>query len=115
MTTYPHHMNATEKAICNKLLAAIIATEGLFMRVYDGEEWATEWTRDLDLIRPEIAATEETRIYLMDVDANGAATRLGSILLIHGNDEDVISDSSWNPKAPGAEHLVDRLCAAANA
>jgi hypothetical protein len=116
MTSYTSHIRPTERRICDRILAAILATEGLFVRVYDGEEWATEWTRDLALVRPEIAATDETRLFLMDVDAEtGAATRLGSILLIHGNEEDLISDSSWNPKAAGAEQLVERLCQAGNA
>lgn len=115
MTHFPAHMSATEKTICNRLFKAILADAGnLHMRIYDGEDWATDWTRDLSKVRPEIHATDATRVFLMAVSPTGAATRIGSILLIHGNEEDLISDASWNSKHPENEAIIDRLTNAAN-
>ena len=115
MPHFPAHLSKTEAAIINKLITAILERPNLMARVYDGEEWATEWTRNRSTMQQEIAATDETRIYITALDKNGAATRIGSILLIHGNDEDVISDASWNPKHPYAEPTIDTLCKEANA
>ena len=113
--TFPAHMNATEKTICNRLFKAVLAEAGnLHMRIHDGEEWATEWTRDLAKVRPEIHATDATRVYIMAVSPDGAAARMGSILLIHGNEDDLVSDASWNSRQPDAEALIDRLCNAAS-
>lgn len=116
MAHYPAHMSKTEKTICNRLFRAIHDhPDNLHLRIYDGEDWATEWTRDLSKVFPEIHATDATRVFLMAVSPEGAANRIGSILLIHGNEEDVISDFSWNSKNPQNEAILDHLCKIANA
>lgn len=118
MAQWPQHMDPTEGRICNRVLTAILAhPRNLFVRVFDGEEWATDWTRDRATIQRETAATDMTRWFLMSCTTpeGGAARRLGSILLIHGNAEDVISDASWNPREADAESIVNALCAVAEA
>lgn len=103
-------MSHTERRICDRLFANILAHDDLLFRIHDGEDWSTDWTRDVPAARQHVAATDETRIFITRVQATGAARRVGSILLIHGNEEDVISDSSWNPRVEDAEQLIDRLC-----
>jgi hypothetical protein len=114
--TYAAHIAADEKTICNRLIAAALAhPRNLLIRVYDGEEWATDWTDNAAAIKQAIAATSETRLYFSARAENGGARRIGSILLIHGNGEDLISDSSHNPNDEQAESIIDALCNAANA
>lgn len=112
MAHWPDHMDATEAAICNKTLTRILSNpRHLMVRVFDGEEWATGWTRDRAAIQRETAATDETRWFLTETETaeGGAGRRIGSILLIHGNGEDVISDTSWNPRVSHAQELLDQL------
>jgi hypothetical protein len=91
--TFTDHMDPTEIKIISTLLDRILA-KGHFIKVYDGEEDATGWTRDLDVIRPEIAATDETYILIGNANGPTKVDRIGSIFLVHGNIEDVISDVS---------------------
>lgn len=114
MTHFPKHMDATEAKIANRLLTAILRHPDLLVRVFDGEEWSTDWTRDRAAIQRETAATDMTRYSITRLADNGAARRLGSILLIHGNGEDVISDYSWNTKVDAVEALLDEVCDYAN-
>ncbi|MBD3755904.1 MAG: hypothetical protein IE937_09735 [Gammaproteobacteria bacterium] len=109
MAEFPTHMRKVEADIVNKLLTRILSHKDLLIRVYDGVEWATDWTRNRAEVQRETAATDETRYCIIRIAENGAATRIGSILLIHGNDEDVISDASWNPKLEDAESLIEDL------
>lgn len=112
---FPVHMDKVEAQIVNRLLTYTLGhPDVLMVRVYDGEEWATEWTRSRAEIQREVAATDMTRLFIMKVNPNGAAHRMGSILLVHGNVEDVVSDGSWNPKQEGAEALINAIMAAAN-
>lgn len=104
MAHFPEHLDATEAKIINALLTRVLA-EGLHVKVYDGEEFSTELTRDRALIQRETAATEETTYVLYH-----GKDRLGSVWLIHGNGEDVLSDYSWNTKVEDAEAIMDRLC-----
>lgn len=110
---YPNHLQTVEKQICDSLVtAAINRPEGLFIRVYDGEEWATKWTRDAKAISAATAATDETSYHFGVKNAEGKMNAKGYILLIHGNDEDLISDSAHKNDDPEAEKLIDALCAA---
>ncbi|PCD76765.1 hypothetical protein CLN94_06570 [Pseudothioclava arenosa] len=106
---FPHWMDKTEARIANKLLTAILSDKELFVRVYDGEDWVTEWTRDRAAIQRETAQTEVTRYYIARQPEGGGAQRVGSFLLIHGNGEDVLSDGSWNPRCDGAEAFIDGM------
>jgi hypothetical protein len=90
---FPDHLDPTERVIISKLLDTILAA-GYSIDVRDaygdGDE-PMEPTNNRTLIEAEVAATGETCLDIYDAD--GAR---GFILLIHGNGEDVISDSSDN-------------------
>ncbi len=96
---YPDHYLAphlsTERQIVDKLIDTILANETYSISIYDGEEWALAGSRDKDKITAEIAATDETTLRVRDIgsaDEGRPARVVGWVLLIHGNDADVISD-----------------------
>lgn len=95
-TTYPDHMSRTERHIVDAILTAAIDTKGYLVRVDDDEEPATEWTRDRDVIRPEVAATDITYLCFALKTPEGGIKRVGHIMLVHGNEEDLISDHTDN-------------------
>lgn len=84
---------ADERRIISALLEDAAAA-GLLVSVYDGEEWACQPTADQTAVRLVIGDSDETTLRFRD-----PATRVvvGSVLLIHGNGCDVISDYSDNP------------------
>lgn len=104
-TTFPAHLDPTEGQIIRHLIDIILAKGGAEIRVYDGEGYATAWTRNIGTIRSCIATTEvtvlETRI---------AGKEVGDIILIHGNGEDVISDMQWSKSTPESETLMNQWC-----
>jgi len=115
MAHFPDHMDRDEARVSNRLITAILDhPDNLAVRVFDGEQWATHWTRDRATIQRETAATDVTIYHLCKVSDTGAATRFGSITLIHGNGEDVVSDAAWSSKRPEAEALIEGLCDHAN-
>jgi hypothetical protein len=103
---YPDHMQETEQRIVSKLLDTLLAN-GVHVRVFDGEEYATDFTEDRATIERETNATDVTvyELRLHRDGDNGAVNQyLGSITLIHGNDVDVISDYAWPKNAAEPEH-----------
>ncbi|MCB1423182.1 MAG: hypothetical protein KDJ69_12100 [Nitratireductor sp.] len=85
-------VGGTEHRIIRKLVDTIL-NEGLKIAVWDEEMFqecgpSSQRTRILGAI----AHTGESYLYLWQNN-----TRLGMFQLIHGNDEDVISDLSDNP------------------
>ena len=118
MTYFPDHLDRTEARIISRLITAILTLSPvpLFVRVHDGEEWATDWTRNRRTICEAVAATDETRFVLAQTETTegGAMHRFGSIWLIHGNGEDAISDASFNIKRDNAETIIDALIDHAN-
>lgn len=115
MRHFPSHLAADEAEIIARLIDYALGHPTILMlRVHDGEDWATDWTRSTTAIQQAIAKADMTRVYVMKVAESGSVQRMGSILLIHGNGEDVISDSSHNPRAEGAEELIEAICNHAN-
>ncbi|RWI06830.1 MAG: hypothetical protein EOQ89_03615 [Mesorhizobium sp.] len=88
---FPEHANATEKRIITAILKRALAAN-YTVSVYDGEEWALKRSTDLEAITAECHATDETTLRMRDADGNV----VGSIFLVHGNEEDVISDHTDN-------------------
>ena len=86
-----NYMTDIEQKIVGKLLDDILAG-GFAISVYDGEEYQVMRSRNLDEIKPEIGATDLTYVYVSDQSGR----RLGGIMLINGNDHDIISDYSDN-------------------
>ena len=103
MAHFPDYMPASEKRVVNKLLTRILDA-GYTISVYDGEEYALRKSRDRAAIQRETAATEATTYVIHRGD-----DRLGSIWLVHGNGDEVISDSSWNHNIHDAEAIIDAL------
>ena len=107
---FPVWIDPTEAAIINKLITAIKA-ENLLMRVYDGEAFATAWTSSRKTIQAMCAQTDYTVLHLKEEwDAP-----VGTVTLIHGNGEDVISDWSVPRDNPEAEMKLDAICEGASA
>lgn len=77
-----------EKRIITQAARSLIEA-GYSVRVYDGEEFATEKTTDLTAIMAEVFATEETYLYAYRGD-----TYAGLVWFIHGNGCDVMADNS---------------------
>ena len=87
------HLDHTERQIITALIDATLAQD-LRVSVYDGEEWTLSRSTDRAAIRAAIGTTDETTIAIWTKHPEDGETlaRLGNILLIHGNGEDVISD-----------------------
>ncbi|TGT64042.1 MULTISPECIES: hypothetical protein [unclassified Mesorhizobium] len=88
----PSYVRPTEAKIIKRLVRKALNL-GYVVSVYDGEDYAIVRSNDFDAITAEIAATDSTELVFRRADDK---TKIGSVLLIHGNDEDVISDHSDN-------------------
>lgn len=117
---YPDHLDPIEAIIIETVLHRAV-NAGYRVRVHDGETFRNpEPTEDLKLIRPEVAATEATNLFLYTPKASTHSTvqgnserggfdhYVGRLLLIHGNDEDVLSDISTSTELmPTFEAIFD--------
>ena len=95
---YPDHINPTEATIIDAILIAALA-KGYVVSVCDGEEWSLRRSSDIEAIRAEVAASDETTLMFRDpanLRPDGAPARVGSVFLVHGNGCDVIGDNSDN-------------------
>ena len=94
MAHFPHYLNSTEANIINAMLTRVLAA-GHYVAVHDGEEMSLRPTRDRADIQRETAATEMTTFIIYDPSEKEAGKwrRRGSIVAIHGNEEDVLSDA----------------------
>ncbi|MDX0762392.1 hypothetical protein U8C32_08695 [Sinorhizobium medicae] len=88
---FPQHMDRTEQRIVGKLIRKALAL-GYLVSVYDGEEWALVKADDYKAITAEVAATDETTLRFR----LASGEKVGSVWLVHGNEDDVISDCSDN-------------------
>lgn len=84
-------MNDVEKKIARKLVKIILA-KGYEICVHEGEDWAIRKSAEVNKIMAALASTGEDTIIVRTVDGR----RLGSIMLIWGNGEDLISDNTDN-------------------
>lgn len=92
-TWFPSHLDPVEAKIIDNLLEGLIG-KGYVIEVSDGEEAETlaAYTDNRHEIDPEVAATGITVLGVGKGKIAGKTVRLGSIILIHGNGEDVVSD-----------------------
>lgn len=95
-------MDKIETTICNRLVTRAIEA-GYAVTVYDGEEFALRNSRDRAAIKAAMFSTDSDRLYFW----NGR-DMLGSILLIYGNGEDVISDYSDNEAMNALAEFANR-------
>ncbi|MER9205225.1 hypothetical protein [Mesorhizobium sp. M0771] len=91
--SFPAHANATEKRIISAIIKRALAL-GFTVSVYDGEEWALKRSTDFEAITAEVHATDETTLRMRDETGN----MVGSIYLVHGNEDDVICDHTDNER-----------------
>lgn len=87
-------------------IAYLVVREALaancLVSVFDGEEYPLKRSSDAVEIMRALCSTDEDTLLLRD--ANGA--RLGSVLLIWGNGQDVISDYSYTPATCANVELI---------
>ncbi|RWM86466.1 MAG: hypothetical protein EOR84_30605 [Mesorhizobium sp.] len=95
---FPDYMRSTETKIVDTLIKKALGL-GYVVSVYDGMDWPVKKSADYEAITCEIAATDVTELVFRLDDG----TKVGWMMLVHGNDEDVISDYSANPQM---ENLV---------
>lgn len=89
---FPSYMRPAEQKIVGALIKKALAL-GYVVSVYDGEEWALKKSSDYEKITAEIAATDETQLIFREAVGG---TKIGWLMLVHGNDEDVICDYTAN-------------------
>jgi hypothetical protein len=91
---FPEWLPEVEQKIIGNLVQKAL-DGGLTVSAYDGEEWALKHSSDFEKITSEVGQTCSTELrFRRALDQ----TRVGDVLLIHGNEEDVISDHSDNPE-----------------
>lgn len=86
------HISLIERIIIQEILGAADA-RFLSVSVFDGEEWALKKSRDFQMIKGVVGATDETTLRFRD--SEGAV--VGSVFLVHGNECDVIGDYTDTP------------------
>lgn len=96
----------TEQSIARAVLKRILAA-GYSVAVYDGEETHPQTTSQR-VAWSQMGETDEDRLYVYarDDDYDGY---IGNILLIWGNDFDLVSDWAWNSGRADAEEIMRRL------
>ena len=95
---FPKWLSSIEAKIIDRVITEALA-KGLVISVYDGEEYPVKRSADRSKIQSEVGQTDLTTLVLRHPNGDHA----GSVLLIHGNDEDVICDHSDN-------ELMAELC-----
>ncbi len=89
-------MREVERQIVEKLVSTALGL-GYEIRVFDGEEWPAIDGGNQEAIMGEVAATDETTLHFMERHgADGSWFVAGWVLLVHGNDCDVLSDWTDN-------------------
>lgn len=88
------HGSLIEKIIVGRLVTDLLAA-GYKLRVYDGEEYATDWTTDAAAIYEVLSSTEMDRL---DATKDGSKI-IAWIVLVWGNDTDIISDYTTSLEA----------------
>lgn len=93
-------MSATERRIVKTLLERAHGF-GWSVSVNDGEAWTVKSAHaEFSILAPALATTDADTLRFRD--ATGA--KIGSVVLVWGNDEDLISDCSDNEE-------INALCA----
>ena len=78
-----------EMAKARRIVREALRT-GYVVRLHDGEEWATEFTRSRSEVNAALRSTDEERLVIRSADGT---ERIGSVLLIWGNGaEDLVAD-----------------------
>lgn len=98
-----------ERAIASKLIEDMLSN-GNTVSVWEGEDWAIYKSTDYTAIMEALASTDSDWIYAYARVGNNVK-RIGAVLLIYGNGNDLISDCSDNPATlalcEGAQALAE--------
>ena len=97
-----HGQDKQEQAIARRILKAILAA-GYSVRVHDEEGETSGATQDEATAWNDMGETGVDTLVVL----NGR--RIGSITLIWGNDEDLVSDTAHNPNYEGSEAIIAKL------
>lgn len=81
-------VQATEKRIITQAAKSLIEA-GYSIRVYDGQEFVTEKTKDVKAVMSKVFSTSGTCFYAFQDSGY-----VGRVWFIHGNGCDVIADNS---------------------
>lgn len=115
---FPSWIDYTESRIINKLYSAILKA-GYQARIFDGEQTVCHWTSSRKELQRHTAQTEQTTLHIREGRKTESPAELpaslGTITLIHGNGEDVISDCSFARRDDNAAQIILNLCDQANA
>lgn len=102
------HVSLVERIIIQEILGA---TDARFwsVSVFDGERVRLKKSRDFQTIKGVIGATDETTLRFCDSEGVG----VGSVLLVHGNEADVIGEFTDSPAMAalmaGANAIADQF------
>lgn len=103
------HGSTNEKLIAGKLIADILARD-MLVSVWEGEDYAIRRSSDAKTIFENMASTDTDQIF---VYCKGGSIHVGWILLVWGNDCNLISDWTVNGTidslVEGANLLADEL------
>jgi len=102
-----NHRNEIERQIIVRLVSDVLAS-GAAIMVNDGEEDVTGYSRDASEIFAAMSTTDMERLFVLR-DIGRDKKKLGWVLLIYGNDADVISDYTIDlePLLVGAEKIAE--------
>jgi hypothetical protein len=87
------YASTIERRIATKLVNDALAA-GYSISVYDGEEWALRSGKDAATVLAAMGSTDMDKLRFRDADDN----IIGTVLLIWGNEDDLISDTSESPE-----------------
>jgi len=90
---FPNYIRPKEAEIITKIIEKALGLS-YFISVNDGLNWALKQSIDFEAITSEVAATDVTILRFRTSERE----EIGNILLIHGNDEDVVSDCTDTPR-----------------
>lgn len=96
---FNEHVPAIEQKIITGLIERALAKD-LTVSVSDGEEWPVKTSTDLEEITAGIGHTDMTTLRFR---TKPDKTSVGCVWLVHGNEDDVISDHTDN-------ELMEELC-----
>jgi hypothetical protein len=100
------YTTAGERGVATRLVRAAIHA-GYTVSVYDGEEYTVKRSRQERQILEALASTEEDTLVIRD----SAGERLGSLMLIWGNDEtgeELIADYTDKPEIEALANAAQR-------
>jgi hypothetical protein len=96
--------NRIEAVIATAIVEAALA-KGWAITVNDGEEDAIKRGTHRQQVLDAMSSTDDDRLTFFDMGNGGA--RVGSVWLIYGNDQDVVSD--WTMPRAGGDPIGDFL------